>query len=1399
MTGTFMIYSSYIGATGIDIGWGIATDSEGNAYVTGSTTSSLFPITPGAVDSSYGGLGEAFVIKFLSSGMPAYSTFVGGSANIDQAFAIAVDDAGNAYITGNTSSNNYPITPNATQTTHGGGGQGDSFLTKLNPDGSAYLFSTFLGGSGSDFGTAVSVDKAGNAYIAGRTSSTNFPTVNAFDPSFGGGQLAWDAFVTKISTEMFVISGRVTDTNNIGFNGVTVTLSGSKSATTTTDAGGNYSFEVIPNGNYTVTPTRSGFIFSPTSTTHNNLNEDKGTYFEASGAQPPNPNFITAPNIGDALVQDNGAASTMNYGSAPELLDQVKDTVGMNRESYLKFDVSNFSTATNVKLKLFGRLSSAQNPSVGASVYSVADTSWDEAAITWNSRPAAGSSALDSETVTNTTAQWYEWDVTTYVNQQRAAGAKVVSFVIKNDTASITVTRFNSREAGENVPRLEVTNPAAGALPSPWTQADVTATTMTAGNAEHVPDVFTVRGAGVGVLNGASSDQFHSVHREISGNFSIIARVPSMESIGPLSRAGIQVRQSLAADSAHATILLNRVDAESDFVSRTSSVAANVRLQVWAGDWLMLHRNGTQLRGYTSIDGLNWFEAGGPVTLTGLTDPVYVGMVVASGNATTLARATFSNISIATVTPNPPPQVSVIVPRDGATVNSGNVTLWANATDVPGQSITSVEFLNGTTSLGTVTTPASGTLYTLIWPGVNPGIYSIYAKATDNGGAVTTSIPITMGVNPTGAVTLNPTDDASVSDGTAPPNTLLSVWGALPGSIFETYVKFNISSVSNITKASLRLYNQTPGQAIGISVHSAGDAWAESTITWATKPSTTAQLKASAGALAVGPGFFEWDVSDYVIAQKAAGDNDISLAILGNVSLGRVDFSSKEAVIGTPELLLTTTDYKGRAYAQPFSEDALYPLIASYLPRYELPPWLDFLRPITTENSIVQFQRGRPATPANRNYVPDELLIQYEDRVSENAKAQARSRVGGVTKEKIKSALRRASERGDEAGDLELVKLPPGRDVMDAVRLLRNQPGVRFAEPNLIYEPQTTVNDTNYTNGSLWNMYGPSPASSPSNDHGVNAQPVWTAGHTGATTVYVGVLDTGVQIDHPDLRQNAWTNSLDLPGDGIDNDRNGFVDDTFGWDFANGDNTIYDDPNIDRHGTHVTGSLASVGGNSIGGLAASWRTTFIPAKVMHTQGTLVNTIKGIDYIVDLKMRHGINVVAINASLGQSAFFSQALLDAITRGAKSNILFIAGCGNGGSDETPDDNDLVPFYPASYDTKNGAGYDAVISVAAIASNGALGPRSNYGPTSVDLGAPGIAVLSTVPTGTYDFMSGTSFAAPHVSAAAALYASMYRRASPAGIKEAILATARDTPEGSLAGRTVTGGRLNIGFWGP
>lgn len=413
-----------------------------------------------------------------------------------------------------------------------------------------------------------------------------------------------------------------------------------------------------------------------------------------------------------------------------------------------------------------------------------------------------------------------------------------------------------------------------------------------------------------------------------------------------------------------------------------------------------------------------------------------------------------------------------------------------------------------------------------------------------------------------------------------------------------------------------------------------------------------------------------------------------------------------------------------------------------------------------------------------RAHQAGELLVKFRDGVSA---AQSSAFIRGLGAQKIDTVIRGNAKRGETA----LVKLPAGLTVAASVRALANDRYLEYAEPNWTYQHRATSNDTYYSNGSLWGMY--SGTSNPANQYGSQAANAWAAGHTGCDGVLVGVIDEGIYYQHEDLAANIWTNPYDAV-DGVDNDGNGYVDDTRGWDFDGNSNDINSGKANDDHGTHVSGTIAGVGGNAKGVAGVCWSgVKLISGRFLGRRGgTTANAIKAVDYFNDLKTRHGLNIVATNNSWGGGGF-SQGLQDAIGRANTAGILFVAAAGNDAYD-----NDATASYPSNYPNAN------IIAVASITSTGALSSFSQWGRTTVDIGAPGSAIYSTVPKSSkgnlvsgYASYSGTSMATPHVTGAAALYASSHAGASAADIKAAILGAA--VPTASLSNKVVTNGRLN------
>ncbi len=430
---------------------------------------------------------------------------------------------------------------------------------------------------------------------------------------------------------------------------------------------------------------------------------------------------------------------------------------------------------------------------------------------------------------------------------------------------------------------------------------------------------------------------------------------------------------------------------------------------------------------------------------------------------------------------------------------------------------------------------------------------------------------------------------------------------------------------------------------------------------------------------------------------------------------------------------------------------------------------------ITTANdeSVIMFQKSSGVP----EYVEGEVLVKFTNGTTELQKKSAKDNIKATLKEKIHTKAMK--DKGDKEG-VELVGT--SMSVPDAVNSIKGMPGVAYAEPNYIYTIDAASNDPYYTKGLLWGMYGT--GTSPANQYGSQAGLAWLTGHTGSKSVVVGVIDEGIMTNHEDLAANIWVNPYEIPNNGIDDDGNGYIDDVNGWDFVNNDNSVYH-TNMDQHGTHVAGTIGAVGGNGKGVAGVCWNVTIISCRFLgKSGGTTANAIKAVDYLTNLKTAHNLNIVASNNSWGGGGF-SQSLMDAISRANAANILFIAAAGNNSRN-----NDVTASYPSNYTNDN------VIAVASINSTGKLSTFSNYGASTVDLGAPGESIYSTLPgkknTFTYGAYSGTSMATPHVTGAAALYASTHSGQTAFQIKTAILSSTIST--NTLAGKCLTGGRLNV-----
>jgi subtilisin family serine protease len=351
------------------------------------------------------------------------------------------------------------------------------------------------------------------------------------------------------------------------------------------------------------------------------------------------------------------------------------------------------------------------------------------------------------------------------------------------------------------------------------------------------------------------------------------------------------------------------------------------------------------------------------------------------------------------------------------------------------------------------------------------------------------------------------------------------------------------------------------------------------------------------------------------------------------------------------------------------------------------------------------------------------------------------------------------------------INLDDGVTVESALAAYNGRPDlVDYADPNWYRTLQGVPNDTNFGQMYGLNNTGQSGGTA---DADIDAPEAWDI-TTGSGNFIVADLDTGVDYNHPDLKANLWVNPGEVAGDGIDNDKNGWVDDIYGVDVGNNNGNPID---TTGHGTHTFGTIGAVGNNNLGVTGVNWHVKVMAIRIFSP-----------GYAGDNKVIQGLNyAVANGAKVSNNSWggggFSNTLFNGIKNARNFGHIFVCAAGNAGSD-----NDANPFYPANFNLDN------VVSVGASDRNDKMAGFSCFGANTVDLFAPGVSVLSTVPVsqGSYDFYDGTSMACPHVTGAIAL---LWDNAPTMTYKQVIariLSTVDVKP--AFAGKCVTGGRLNI-----
>jgi len=338
---------------------------------------------------------------------------------------------------------------------------------------------------------------------------------------------------------------------------------------------------------------------------------------------------------------------------------------------------------------------------------------------------------------------------------------------------------------------------------------------------------------------------------------------------------------------------------------------------------------------------------------------------------------------------------------------------------------------------------------------------------------------------------------------------------------------------------------------------------------------------------------------------------------------------------------------------------------------------------------------GKTLVTDELDYVPNELLIIPKQ---------------GVSIQNVNMANMTVMNKARPSTSFMQVRLPKGSDVLAEAAILANQPWVQAVEPNYIYKALALPNDPMIAD--YWGLQNTGQAvnlATGISGADMSMTKAWDV-RTDCSSVTVAVLDSGVNYNHPDLAANMWTNAAEIPNDGIDNDGNGFIDDTLGWDFVQQDKDPMD---FNLHGTHVAGTIGAVGNNAVGGSGVCWTAKIMPVRVLDAGGSgrTSGILAGFDYAV----ANGAKV--INMSLGGSGF-SSLMNTAIVNANTSGVLVIASAGNSAVN-----NDVSPSYPASYAQPN------IISVAATTQTDTLASFSNFGTSSVDIAAPGTNIKSTV----------------------------------------------------------------------
>ncbi len=467
----------------------------------------------------------------------------------------------------------------------------------------------------------------------------------------------------------------------------------------------------------------------------------------------------------------------------------------------------------------------------------------------------------------------------------------------------------------------------------------------------------------------------------------------------------------------------------------------------------------------------------------------------------------------------------------------------------------------------------------------------------------------------------------------------------------------------------------------------------------------------------------------------------------------------------------------GRASANLFSRLVGRSAVQSGLGLENLEPRQMLSADLPANGAWTEWGAGRVVAVANQ------YLVTFDDYLG-NAQAEVRAREVatrlGVIAENVQSIGRGGWATFTTAGTVSL----------DAVeRLSREMDGLRWVEPDRVQQLNRVPNDPRY--GELWHLENTGQFV-PGSGLGtigadVSAREAWDI-TIGSRDVVIAVIDSGVEVSHPDLAANIWRNPGEIAGNGIDDDGNGYTDDINGFDFGTFSGTMTDQLG---HGTSVASVIGAVGNDGFGITGINWNVSIMALKIADSTGALTTSaiIGAHDYATMMRTQFGINLVASNNSYRAIAgdFYDEQQQGfdgeraAIERFVASGATFVASAGN----DSLDNDSNFRAYPASYNIPG------VISVAATDNNDGLANFSNFGAQTVDVAAPGVNILMAATGGTYTIASGTSFSGPLVAGIVGLIKSVKPNASAVEIREALINSSDPLP--ALQGKVRSGGRVN------